>query len=121
DTFERRRLDVVAGLAGLAVLVGCAVVIRDGTVGSLERRVFEAINGLPQVLEPPMRLAQFLGVLVVGPLVAVVALVLRRWRLAIAAVLVTIGKLAAERAVWHFVTRQRPAVTEPNAIVRGGT
>ena len=57
-----------------------------------------------------MRLAQFLGVLVVGPVVAIVALVLRRWRLALAALLVTIGKLAAERTVWHFVSRQRPGV-----------
>ena len=121
ETFERRKLDVVAGLGGLAVLVACALVVRDGTVGSLERSVFDAINGLPEFLEPPMRLAQFLGVLVVGPVVAIVALVLRRWRLALAAVLVTIGKLAAERTVWHFVSRQRPGVTEPNVIVRGGT
>ena len=68
-----------------------------------------------------MRLAQFLGVLVVGPVVAIVALVLRRWRLALAALLVTVGKLAAERTVWHYVSRQRPGQTEPNAIVRGGT
>ncbi len=68
-----------------------------------------------------MRLAQFLGVLVVGPIVALVALVLRRWRLALAALLVTLGKLAAERTVWHYVSRQRPGETEPNAIVRGGT
>ncbi len=119
--FERRRSDVVAGLAGSAVLVVCAIIVRDGTVGSLERRLFEAINGLPGFLEPPMRLAQFLGVLVVGPVVAVVALVLRRWRLALAALLVTVGKLAAERTVWRYVSRQRPGVTEPNAIVRGDT
>lgn len=121
DTFERRRLDVVAALAGLALVVACAIVVRDGTVGSLERSVFEAINGLQDTLEPPMRMAQFLGVLVVGPIVAIVALVLRRWRLALAALLVTAGKLAAERTVWHYVSRQRPGVTEPNAIVRGGT
>lgn len=120
-TFQRRQLDAIAGLAGLAVLVACAFVVRDGTVGSLERSAFEAINGLPEFLEPPMRLAQFLGVLVVGPIIAVVALVLRRWRLALAAFLVTLGKLAAERTVWHYVTRQRPGVTEPDAIVRGGT
>jgi undecaprenyl-diphosphatase len=119
--FERRRLDAVAGLTGLALLVVCAIIVRDGTVGSLERSVFEAINGLPDFLEPPMRLAQFLGVLVVGPIVAIVALVLRRWRLALAALLVTLGKLAAERTVWHFVSRQRPGVTEPNAVVRGDT
>jgi undecaprenyl-diphosphatase len=121
QAFERRRQDLVVGLAGLVVLIACALIVRDGTVGALERRAFEAINGLPGFLEPPMRLAQFLGVLVVGPVVAVVALVLRRWRLAVAALLVTAGKLAAERAVWHYVSRQRPGVTEPNAIVRGGT
>jgi membrane-associated phospholipid phosphatase len=121
STFERRRLDAVAGVAGLAALVVSAIVVRDGTVGSLERTVFEAINGMPDFLEPPMRLAQFLGVLIVGPIVAIVALLLRRWRLALAALLVTVGKLAAERTVWHFVSRQRPGVTEPNAIVRGGT
>jgi membrane-associated phospholipid phosphatase len=119
--FERRRLDAIAGLACLAVLVACAFVVRGGSVGSLERSVFEAINGLPDALEPPMRLAQFLGVLVVGPIVAIVALVLRRWRLALTALLVTAGKLGAERTVWHFVSRQRPGVTEPGAIVRGGT
>jgi membrane-associated phospholipid phosphatase len=120
-TFERRRFDAVVGLAGVAVLVVCAIIVRDGTVGSVERNLFEAVNGLPGVLEPPMRMAQFLGVLVVGPIVAIVALVLRRWRLALAALLVTVGKLAAERTVWHYVSRQRPGVTEPNAIVRGGT
>jgi undecaprenyl-diphosphatase len=120
-TFERRRLDAVTGLAGLVVLVVCAIVVRDGSVGSFERSVFEAINGLSDALEPPMRLAQFLGVLVVGPIVALVAVVLRRWRLALAALLVTLGKLGAERAVWLYVSRQRPGVTEPNAVVRGGT
>jgi undecaprenyl-diphosphatase len=118
---ERRQLDVVATLAGLTVLIVCAIIVRDGTVGSLERSLFEAINGLPDFLEPPMRLAQFLGVLIVGPIVAIVALVLKRWRLALAGLLVTLGKLGAERAVWHYVSRQRPGVTEPNAVVRGGT
>jgi undecaprenyl-diphosphatase len=120
-TFERRGFDALSGGVGLGVLVVCAIIVRDGTVGSLERSVFEAINGLPDVLEPPMRLAQFLGVLIVGPIVAIVALVLRRWRLGLAALLVTLGKLGAERTVWHYVSRQRPGVTEPNAIVRGGT
>jgi undecaprenyl-diphosphatase len=96
-------------------------VVRDGTVGSIERRVFEAINGLPEALSPVMQAAQFLGVLAVGPIVAVAALILRRYRLALAAILVTVGKLAAERTVWRFVSRARPGVTEPEAIVRGGT
>jgi undecaprenyl-diphosphatase len=68
-----------------------------------------------------MQGAQLLGILALGPAVAVVALALRRYRLALAAVLVTVGKLAAERAVWKVVQRQRPGQTEPNAIVRGNT
>jgi membrane-associated phospholipid phosphatase len=120
-TFVRRRIDLVVGLGGLSTVILCAIVVGDGTVGSIERRVFEAINGLPDSISLVMQAAQFLGVLAVGPVVAVVALVLRRYRLALAALIVTVGKLAAERIVWHSVSRARPGVTEPDAIVRGGT
>jgi membrane-associated phospholipid phosphatase len=119
--FERRPLDLVAGLAGLGTLGLCAVAARGGSVGAAERSAFEVVNGLPEVLSPAMQGAQLLGVLAVGPVVAVTALVLRRYRLAAAAVLVTVGKLAAERAVWEVVQRQRPGQTEPDAIVRGNT
>ena len=51
---------------------------------------------------------QQLGALVVGPIVAVVALVLRRYWLALAALIVTIAKLVSERAVKALVSRQRP-------------
>jgi membrane-associated phospholipid phosphatase len=117
----RRRIDVVAAAGGLAVLILCAIPASTGRVGDIERRVFEAINGLPDALEPPMHAAQLLGILAIGPLVAVIALVARRPRLALAAVLVTASKLVAERLVWRIVQRDRPGVTEPEAVVRGGT
>jgi len=60
SAFVRRRLDAVVGLAGLAVLVVCAIIVRGGTVGSLERRVFEAINGVTGSLEPVGNAVQFL-------------------------------------------------------------
>ena len=118
---RRRRRDATAVGAGLAVLAACAAVARDGTVHPPERTVFEAVNGLPDALEGPMHAAQFLGVLAVGPIVAVTALALRRYRLAVAAMLVTVMKLGAERIVWQLVERERPGVTEPNAIVRAGS
>jgi undecaprenyl-diphosphatase len=118
---ERRRLDGIAALAGLAVLVVCAVVVRDGTVGPAELAVFRAINGLPEALAPAMQGAQLLGVLAVGPLAAAVAALLRRWRLALACLLVTAEKLIAERIVWQLVSRSRPGTTIPEAIVRGDT
>jgi thiamine biosynthesis lipoprotein len=99
----------------------CAVIAHNGRVSGPERAVFEAINGLTSAFEQVGNLIQYLGVLAVGPLVIVVALVLRRWRLAGAAALVTVLKLLIERGVWKLVYRERPSITEPNAIVRGST
>jgi undecaprenyl-diphosphatase len=120
-TYERRRDDAIAVAIGAAIFSVCALLARNGTVGDLEARVFRAINGLPDALAPIMTKAQLIGVLGVGPLVAVIALIARRWRLALAAVLVTAGKLLAERIVWHIVRRERPGVTVLDAIVRGDT
>ncbi|HWC71124.1 MAG TPA: phosphatase PAP2 family protein, partial [Actinomycetota bacterium] len=117
----RRRADVWALAGGVGLFVLCAIPASSGRVGGVERAVFEAINGLPDELEPVMVAVQFLGVLAVGPAVALVALAARRPRLAIAALLVTAGKLLAERVVWQLVHRERPGVTEPEAIVRAGT
>jgi membrane-associated phospholipid phosphatase len=116
--FRRRPLDLAWLGGGLLVLVASAVVASDGGVGPREEAVFHAINGLPDWLEPPMTLLQFLGVLVVGPIVAVVALLLRRPRLALAALSVTVLKLATERWVKALVERQRPGTSTPDAIVR---
>jgi undecaprenyl-diphosphatase len=118
---ERRRLDAIVALVGLAVLAACAVVVRDGTVGAAELAVFRAVNELPEVLSGPMRGAQLLGVLAVGPVAAAVAAVLRLWRLALACLLVTAEKLLAERIVWQLVSRSRPGTSIPDAIVRGDT
>lgn len=118
---RHRRADAATVGVGIALLAACAAVARNRTVPTSERSVFEAVNGLPNALEGPMHAAQFLGVMAVGPIVALVALGLRRYRLAVAAVLVTVMKLAAERAVWQVVERERPGVTEPNAIVRAGS
>ncbi len=119
--FGRRRVDGWIALAGFMLFAVCAAGARAGTVGEREQEAFEAINGLPDALEPLMAGAQFLGILAIGPLVALVALVLRRYRLALAAALITVVKLAAERLVWEVIQRERPGVTEPGAIVRAGT
>ena len=117
----RRRSDAFAALAGLVLFVACAIVAADGTVGPAELAVFHAINELPQALSPFMHGVQWLGVLAVGPIVATVAALFRRWRLAIACLLVTIEKLVAERIVWELVERSRPGTTIEDAFVRGDT
>jgi len=120
-TFVRRREDAIAAIVGLAILVVCMLFARNGTVGSVEARVFHAINGLPDALSPVMTKVQLLGVIAVGPLVAIVAAIFRRWRLALAAVIITAAKLLSEREVWKIVQRDRPSITIPDAIIRGDT
>jgi membrane-associated phospholipid phosphatase len=119
----RRRVDAIAVGLGVAVFVPCALVASNGRVGPLERRIFEAVNGVPSFLSAPMRLIQFLGVLGIGPAVALVAIVMRRYRLAVAAALITVLKLLAERLIWNLLAihRERPGTTVPGAIVRGGS
>jgi membrane-associated phospholipid phosphatase len=117
----RRRADGIAMLVGLALVVACGLVVRVGTVGSVELAVFRAINRAPDVLSPPMHAAQMLGVLAAGPIVAAICVLLGHWRLALACLLVTAGKLGAERTVWALVQRSRPGTTISDAIVRGDT
>ena len=97
-----------------------AVIVRDGQVPDWEERVFRAVNDLPEVLYPLLWPFQQLGALVVGPIVAVVALVLRRYWLALAAIIVTVAKLVSERAVKALVSRERPYTSiGPDIEVRG--
>jgi membrane-associated phospholipid phosphatase len=112
-------IDAAAAMVGLVVFGLCAAAASGGTVGPLERDVFEAINGLPGYLEPSASALQFAGTLVVGPVVAVAALSVGRGRLALAAAIVTGAKLLAERGVWEVIVRERPGTTQVAAIVRG--
>jgi membrane-associated phospholipid phosphatase len=116
---RRLRRDLVVLVASLAVFAGCAVVAADGRVGPAERAVFHAINGLPDWLYRPMLVAQYLGVLAMPLVVAAGALAFRRWRLAIALVLVVPLKLAAEKVPKQLVHRERPGTSVPDAILRG--
>jgi membrane-associated phospholipid phosphatase len=117
--FRRRTQDAWLAGAGLIVFVLAAVAARNGRVDPAERAVFDAVNGLPDALSGPMTTLQYLGTLAIGPLVVVVALVLRQWRLAGAAAAVTVLKLALERGVKLVVHRQRPGTTVPDAVLRG--
>jgi undecaprenyl-diphosphatase len=106
-----RRADAWTAGAGLAVLAAGLPIVRDGEVPEWERRTFRAINGLPDALYPVVWPIQQFGALAAGGALAVVAIVLRRRRLAVAAVLATVGKLGLERAVKAIVTRHRPGTT----------
>jgi undecaprenyl-diphosphatase len=108
QSWTRRRGDAIAVVVGLAVLAAGILLVRDGAVPNWERSLFLAINGLPEWLYWPLWPTQQLGALAIGPIVAVVALVLRRYRLAVAALLCTVAKLVLERVVKAIASRQRP-------------
>ncbi|UOY02399.1 phosphatase PAP2 family protein [Blastococcus sp. PRF04-17] len=98
----------------------CAWVVAPGGVGAAERAVFAAVNGWPDPLRWPLWTFQLLGVLVVPLVVAAGALLLRRWRLAVALVLLVPAKLFVEREVVKaLVRRERPGTTIPDAVLRG--
>ena len=109
--WRRRRGDAIAAATGLGVLLAGILVVRDGTVPGWEERLFDAINDLPGWLYPPLWPVQQLGVLIVGPVVAIVAAVTRRFRLALAALIATAAKLVLEQTVKTMVDRQRPATS----------
>lgn len=106
-----RGLATVAGVAAL-VVVGSALVASTGEVPGWEQAVFHLINGLPDWLRAPMWVFQLAGLLLVPLIAAAGALVLRRWRLAVALVLFVPLKLVVEKAVVkQLVERQRPGTS----------
>ena len=116
---RRRWADAAAFLAAAGLAGLCAVAVAPGTVGDLERRVFASVNGWPDEVEQPLWVFQTLGVLGMPLVVAVVALGLRRWRLALALALLVPLKLVVEHAVLkELVQRERPGTTIPDAILR---
>lgn len=117
--FTHRRTDIVRSAAGLAVLVVCALLVRGHALGSMESSVLLFVNGWPAWLYRPMWLLQLAGVIVVGPIAAAVAALLRRFRLAVALLLATGLKIWLESVVKIVVKRQRPGVLEPSVILRG--
>jgi undecaprenyl-diphosphatase len=117
--YVRRPVDLWLVLGGLLVLVVCMFIVRSGEVDSVEEAVFHVINGLPDSLQAPMWLLQIPGILVFPLVVALAALLLRRYRLAAAIALTAPIKLLLERRVVKvLVERQRPGTSVSEAILR---
>ena len=81
--YVRRPADAVTVVVGAVVLGAGMIAVRDSSVSDVEESVFDVINGLPGALYPVLWPFQQLGVLVVGPIAALVAACFRRFRLAL--------------------------------------
>lgn len=110
------RLEMGVIVIALVIVVIGAAVARDGVVPGYEEALFHAVNDLPGWLYPVAWPFQQVGALVVGPVVAAVALVLRKYRLAIAVASVTVLKLLAERIVKVVVSRERPGTSVDGVV-----
>jgi glycosyltransferase 2 family protein len=107
-------------VVAVAVLAVGALVVRNGTVPGWEEWLFRRVNGLPDALYPVLWPFQQLGALVVGPVLALISLALRRYWLALAIIIVTFAKLVSERLVKVVVSRQRPGTSiGPDIHTRG--
>jgi undecaprenyl-diphosphatase len=99
-------------VGGVTVAVLAGAVASSGDVPGWEEAIFHAINDLPDWLKAPMWGFQLAGLLLVPIGIAVVAAVLRRFRLALALVLLVPLKLLVEKAVVkQLVERQRPGTS----------
>jgi undecaprenyl-diphosphatase len=113
-------------IAAGAVILGLSLAgARHPVIHPAEQRVFRAVNGLPDWLYWPLWLPMQLGNLVVGTAAGLaLALAWGDWRLGAAVVAAAALKLAAERAIRHWMApylsvRQRPGTSEPGARLRG--
>jgi undecaprenyl-diphosphatase len=93
------------------VVIAGMLAVRDGSITEFEKSAFRAVNDLPGAFYPVLWPFQQLGTLVVGPIVAIIAALFRRFRLAGALVVATIAKLGLERVVKAMVSRQRPGTS----------
>jgi glycosyltransferase 2 family protein len=104
----RQRGDIVGFLVGVAVFAAAAAVAAQGLVTG-EQAIFVAVNSLPDglygVIWPFMQYGVFLTI----PILTVVALFLRRVRLALAMAIAGIGVYILARVVKEVVQRGRPS------------
>ncbi len=117
---------IVASVVGAGVLCGSVAGALLPEVHPRERRVFRAVNGLPDWLYRPLWVPMQLGNLAVGCGAGLLAAwAYRDWPTAGAVVAATGLKLVAERVLrarlaGHLAVRQRPGTSEPGARLRGG-
>ncbi|HEX8861805.1 MAG TPA: glycine betaine ABC transporter substrate-binding protein, partial [Actinomycetes bacterium] len=100
--------DLVRLALGVAILVGSAELVRRDRVGVLETNVFRLVNDLPGALYPPLWALMQLGNLVAVPLVAAVAALARRYRLAVNLAIAGTAAWFLAKVVKQAVARGRP-------------
>jgi glycosyltransferase 2 family protein len=105
-------------LMGFALLVAIGSHVDGNYASVLERRAFRVLNQLPGAAYWPSWVVMQFGNMVLVPVVAIAAVVLRRYRLGIAVALVGVGKWYSSRLIKDWFLRERPAQVIEDVILR---
>jgi undecaprenyl-diphosphatase len=107
---ERRRIDGVVAVAGVAVLAITWILASGSTIPAWEEDVFRFFNDWPDWLEDPTWPIMQLGAVIAVPVVAAVGWFLwRRWQPTAAVMVGGFGAWALAKVVKELVERGRPA------------
>jgi membrane-associated phospholipid phosphatase len=114
---RRRRLDVVLVVTGAAVLVTSTLLAKRRVYG-WEVAVFQAINGLPGSIRPYLWVLNQYGTAVTIPVATVVALLFRKWRMALALAISGVAVYLLARVIKEYATRGRPSAFVEGVVER---
>ena len=115
---SRRQSHVVRFIAASALLILSALPIRRRSVSAFEVRVFHWINDLPSFLYNPVWAVMQLGNFFVIPVAALIAVVARRFRLALDIVLAGGAAWLLAKVLKAIVVRGRPAELLHDVVLR---
>jgi undecaprenyl-diphosphatase len=110
---------VVTIIFFLTVFIVIGNYVDGGVVGSIERSAFLLINGLPSFLAYPMIVMQYTGLLIAPIAAAIIAVLYKRYLLAILFLFIMPAKIYAEKIIKANFQRERPKVYIDEAILRG--
>ncbi|MGE0795499.1 MAG: phosphatase PAP2 family protein [Acidimicrobiia bacterium] len=106
-------------VTGLAVLAWLTVVAAGGVLTRPERDAFRFLNDLPGWLDGPLRIVTQAGWIGAVPLMAALAVVLRRRRLAVDLTIAGVTAWVLAKVVKDLAHRGRPGVLIEDVILRG--
>jgi membrane-associated phospholipid phosphatase len=119
DRAARHRAELLLLASAAVLLVISALPAQNDRISGAERTVFHWINDLPGFLYGPLAVVMQLGNLLTVFLAAVVALLFRRYRLAIGIAVAGLAAYLLAKVIKNAVARGRPADLLDDVHLRG--
>jgi len=114
---RRRQLDVVLLVTGAAVLVTSTLLAKRDVYG-WEVATFQTINGLPDSIRPYLWVLNQYGTAVTIPVATAVALLFRKWRLALSLAISGVAVYMLALVIKEYVSRGRPSAFVEGVVER---